>query len=676
KFLAGGGEMSALIRAHDWSKTVLGPPETWPQSLRTLVSTLLNSRFPMFLWWGDDLIQFYNDAYRPSLGNDGKHPTALGQKGVDCWPEIWPTIKPLIDQVRTTREATWSEDQLIPIYRNGRLEDVYWTFSYSAVLDESGQVSGVLVICQETTEKINVFRQIETSEQRLQNLFAQAPVAIATFRGPQFIIEQANPAVCRIWGRTQAQVLNKPLFEALPESAGQGFEELLTQVAQTKVPYVGSEMPSILDRDGQRDTVYWTFLFQPILEDDGSCDSIFVMATDVSEQVLARQKIEESNQRFQQLADSMPQIVWTARPDGYLDYFNQRWYEFTGFDKGYADQSWLPILHPDYVQLCIASWQHSVQTGDPYQIEYRFQDRFHPGEYRWFLGRAVAVRDDAGHIVKWFGSCIDIDDQKTEAGRLEVLVRERTGELVQANVDLQRSNLNLEQFAYVASHDLQEPLRKIQAFGTMLQGKHADRLEASGQDYVNRMKSAADRMSVLINDLLAYSRLTAQPQPFAPLRLEAIVSEVLDLLEMSIRQAEAQVEVGTLPTVTGDRSQLQQLVQNLVSNALKFRRPGVAHVVRINYRLTNAREVYGDEPAHPGTGQYHALSVADNGIGFDPQYRNRIFGMFQRLNGKADYAGSGIGLAICQKIVENHQGLIRAEGQPGQGAIFTVYLPV
>src|SRR6478609_9711728 len=154
KFLAGGGEMGELTRQKDWSKTPVGSPETWPQSLRTTLSIILNSKFPMFLWWGPELTCFYNDAYRPSLGQNGKHPSILGQRAEDAWPEIWTIIKPLIDQVLRGDEATWSEDQLIPIFRNGKLDDVYWTFSYSPVKDESDKVAGVLVTCTETTEKI------------------------------------------------------------------------------------------------------------------------------------------------------------------------------------------------------------------------------------------------------------------------------------------------------------------------------------------------------------------------------------------------------------------------------------------------------------------------------------------------------------------------------------------
>ncbi|WP_431241172.1 PAS domain-containing protein [Flavobacterium sp. P21] len=155
-FLSNGGEMGALTRAKDWSKTSVGAVETWSQSLRATLGILLHSKFPMFLFWGPDHICFYNDAYRPSLGNEGKHPDILGQKGAEYWPEIWDFIGPLIDQVLTNGEPTWHEDQLVPIYRNGRLEDVYWTFSYSPVVNDDGKISGVLVVCTETTEKVNI----------------------------------------------------------------------------------------------------------------------------------------------------------------------------------------------------------------------------------------------------------------------------------------------------------------------------------------------------------------------------------------------------------------------------------------------------------------------------------------------------------------------------------------
>jgi len=186
QYLEGGGEMGRLTRAFNWAKTAVGSPDTWSQSLLTTLSILLNSKFPMFLWWGPELIQFYNDAYRPSLGNDGKHPDALGQRGEDCWPEIWPIINPLIRQVLLEGESVWQRDQCIPIYRNGRLEDVYWTFSYSRVNDETGRPAGVLVVCSETTEQIlnrqkieKVLAELRASEEHLR--LATSAAELGTF---------------------------------------------------------------------------------------------------------------------------------------------------------------------------------------------------------------------------------------------------------------------------------------------------------------------------------------------------------------------------------------------------------------------------------------------------------------------------------------------------------------
>jgi PAS domain S-box-containing protein len=177
-FLKGGGEMGELIRTKDWSKTSVGNPDNWPQSLRTTLSIILNSKFPMFLFWGKDHICFYNDAYRPSLGNDGKHPAILGSKGEDFWKEIWKDIKPLIDNVLAGGEANWSEDQLLPIYRNGEMEDVYWTFSYSAVNDETGKPAGVFVTCNETTKKVHAIASLKESEEKLKFTLDAAELAI------------------------------------------------------------------------------------------------------------------------------------------------------------------------------------------------------------------------------------------------------------------------------------------------------------------------------------------------------------------------------------------------------------------------------------------------------------------------------------------------------------------
>lgn len=296
-FLKGGGQLGELIHQFDWGTTPLGTPDQWPPSLQTTLSILLHAKSPMILWWGEELIQFYNDAFRPSLGTGSKHPGALGQKAVDCWPEVWPVIEPLIAQIRAGGEGIWQENQRMPMYRNGRVEDVYWTFGYSSVPDEEGQVGGVLVVCQETTALVNSLQQSTQKQESIQRLFKQAPVAIAIFRGAEFVIELANDNVCLLWGRTPQQVIGKPLFEALPEAAGQGFEELLMDVLKTGNAVVASELPSFIERAGKQVTVYWTFVYEPLYEPDGTIDRVIVVATDMTEHKLAKLALTEASQR-------------------------------------------------------------------------------------------------------------------------------------------------------------------------------------------------------------------------------------------------------------------------------------------------------------------------------------------------------------------------------------------
>jgi PAS domain S-box-containing protein len=239
---------------------------------------------------------------------------------------------------------------------------------------------------------------------------------------------------------------------------------------------------------------------------------------------------------------------------------------------------------------------------------------------------------------------------------------------------LERSNRELQEFASVASHDLQEPLRKIQAFGDRLQARYAEALGEQGRDYLGRMQAAAGRMRTLINDLLNFSRVASKGQPFVAVDLARVTQEVLSDLEGRIQQTGARVEAGDLPTLDADPTQMRQLLQNLIGNAMKFHRAGESPVVRIHGRaLPSPPDGSNGEAAGPPRCQ---ITVQDDGIGFDEKYLDRIFNVFQRLHGRGVYEGTGMGLAICRKIVERHGGTITAESTPGRGATFVVTLPV
>jgi PAS domain S-box-containing protein len=264
------------------------------------------------------------------------------------------------------------------------------------------------------------------------------------------------------------------------------------------------------------------------------------------------------------------------------------------------------------------------------------------------------VRDASGHPTGLRTFLLDITQRK----RAEATLVEQADKLA-------RSNAELEQFAYVASHDLQEPLRKIQAFGDRLKTKYEAGLGPEGLDYLARMQNAAARMQILIQDLLSLSRVATNPKPFTQVDLNDVVRTVVSDLEMRIQDCGGRVEIASLPMIAGDRGQMAQLFQNLIGNGLKFRKPGQNPVVKIQ---SEAQKLASGEALW-------WITVEDNGIGFDEKYRDRIFQIFQRLHGRNEYEGTGIGLAICRKIVERHRGTITASSTPGSGAKFLITLP-
>jgi signal transduction histidine kinase len=291
--ILGSGEMADRTRAFDWARTPVGPVEHWPQALLITVNTLLSSRHPMFLWWGKDLIQFYNDAYRASIRED-KHPRALGQRGRDCWPEIWSIIGPQIDGVMTRGEATWHENQLVPIFRNGRLEDVYWTYGYSPVRDAHGAIAGTLVVCTETTGNVVARAQLQQERERLADLFQQAPAFFALLRGPDHIFEMINPPYQQLIG--ERGVIGKSVREAMPETEGQGFLTLLDTVYRTGTPSIGRSTPIHLARGGSAalEMRYLDFVYQPRREPDGATSGIIVLGVDVTESRRTEQALLQS----------------------------------------------------------------------------------------------------------------------------------------------------------------------------------------------------------------------------------------------------------------------------------------------------------------------------------------------------------------------------------------------
>lgn len=292
-FLSGGGEMGSLIRAYNWDSTPLGSPETWPQPLKTILRLLLSCGHPMLIWWGKDLIQFYNDAYTRTLGPE-RHPSALGQQGYQCWEEIWTDIGPQISKVLTGEGHTWNENQLLNITRNGIREEMYWTYSYSPIDDPLADtgVGGVLVVCTETTKQVLAEQRLKNAEARWRSLFDQAPTFMCILKGADHRFEYANHNYLEILDKQD--ILGKTLIEVIPEVGNQGFISLLDDVYVSGRTHHGVATPLNI---GSSKPKFLDFIYQPILASDGKVTGIMVQGYDVTDLVHISQSLREEHSR-------------------------------------------------------------------------------------------------------------------------------------------------------------------------------------------------------------------------------------------------------------------------------------------------------------------------------------------------------------------------------------------
>ncbi len=578
--------------------------------------------------------------------------------------------KKLMEQVRAEIAALSAEQgRLLEVDQDKSVEQ-RWTALLTLVIGAVMAVGIILtaaaIVRLETARRMTAFAAIqqakddaESALNQLNAFFRNAPCGIAYYDADLRYVH-INEAFAKLNRLPAEELIGKSIDEVPPNFPLKLQEEYL-EVSKSLQPAVSRRL-AIADE-------IWEIAVFPVKTTKAERLGLGIIGIDVTAAAEAEARILESEARFRTMAEAMPQIVWMTRPDGDTEYFNLRWYEFTGLTPNQSlGAAWVTPLHPDDRARGVERWQISVDNAIPYEIEFRLRKA--DGTYRWFLTRANPVRNEKGLVVRWLGTCTDIDDSKQQAEKLEELVDSRT-------VALRRSNEELEKFAYIASHDLQEPLRKIQAFGDRLNTRYKAGLGEQGQDYIARMLDSAGRMRRLIDDLLSFSRITSKVQPLAPVNLNAVVRDVLSDLEIRVAQSGGRVEVGPLPTLPADSVQMRQLFQNLVSNALKFQRPGVPPVVTV--KAEPLREFPPDPPSNGTNSTPHRtgfrITVADNGIGFEAQYADRIFELFQRLHGRHQYEGTGLGLAICKKIAERHGGAISAKGYPGEGSTFIIDFP-
>ena len=370
----------------------------------------------------------------------------------------------------------------------------------------------------------------------------------------------------------------------------------------------------------------------------------------------------ELNKRVNELRsilESMPQVSFTVKPNGDIEYVNKHWYLYsTTVNK-------LPEVYPDDAYV-LMQYRDALVNGTPLVCEIRIRNLV-DHTFRFHLLKMIPVKQD-DIIVKWVGTFTDIEEQKQANELLEVKVKERTLELTEKNNQLAERNYELQQFASVTSHDLKEPLRKIQVYSSIMKEKYFTEGSEAGK-HMDRIIDASERMSTLIHDLLNYSRLSMNSM-FERTDLNAQIQQILSDLEFAIADKNATINVGALPVIEAVPGQIRQVFQNLISNALKFSKKDVPSVINVSSELICDNTMGGNER------EYCRITVSDNGIGFNEQYLDKIFTIFQRLNPKDAYEGTGIGLAIVKKIIEKHSGTITARSCEGEGAAFIIQLPI
>lgn len=625
------------------------------------------------------------------------------------------------DRERVDRAVQWalnpeSDGCYDQTYRTLGADDgkLRWVrFQGKSYFSPAGALSRFSGIAQDVTELVQAQHIKEESQSQLLALFEQSPVALAIFSADDDLVYQwANTFYGELVARPIQALVGKPLLEALPELQGQGFEEILKAVIATGTPFVAPEVAADILRDGRLTTLYVSITYQPRKTPQGQVEGILVVATDVTQQVQSRTVIQDREALFQKLVSQAPMGICVLDAATLVaENLNEHFVEVAGkpyeaiLGKYYWDTfAEVAFLFEDILR-------RVIETGETYYDDEVQIELIRHGKPELMYINYVydAIRDQAGKTQKVVVWVVDVTPEvrtrqqlaesetryRLLSETLEQQVHQRTVALATANNELatknqeymalnealheanfllKRSNENLQTFAFVASHDLQEPLRKIQQFGDLLKTGHTEARDGE-LVYVERMQSAAGRMSMLITDLLDFSRIANQPQISAPVALDQVVDAVLTDLELLRSETQARVEVNPLPVVVGHAGQLGQLFQNLLSNALKFRRSDRTPSIQIKSERLSADHLPLAVKPSRSAPTYYQIDVTDNGIGFDEQYVDRIFQVFQRLHGKHEYAGTGIGLAICEKVVVNHGGAITARSQPGQGSTFSIYFP-
>jgi PAS domain S-box-containing protein len=617
------------------------------------------------------VFEFVNPPFLELIG--GRNPVNLPVS--EALPEaVGQGYIEILDSVYQTGEPFIGREMPIQLDRGRGIEPIFINFICQILKNASGKTDGILVFCYDVSGQVHARNQLQEAESRSR--MAIEATHMGTFdwdmENQQFI---SSERLVEIFGyRNASQVTHKDLIGRLhPDDKPIRDEAVNNSIALGSLRYEAR----IIWPDK---SIHWISVLGKIMHNDTrKILRMYGTVLDITQQKIALEEIRESEAKFRLLASAMPQLIWTTDKSGNLNYFNQAVFDYSGLSfEELRNKGWLSIVHADELKENIRRWFESIHTGTEFIFEHRFRN--YKGEYRWQLSRAIPRKDDEGNIHMWIGTSTDIQEQKNFMQELEKQVSERTQSLNMANLELNKtvseleeSNAELASFNYIASHDLQEPLRKIIAFSKHVGELENKTLSASSRDYFDRIINAASRMQNLINAFLSYSQASNLQAAFEMTDLNIILREVKDEFAETIQEKKIIFDEHPLPLLMAIPLQINQLFTNLLSNAIKYSRPAVIPRIEVSAEKVLGSDLLFEEADKKQP--YWKITICDNGIGFDQIHEFQIFELFQRLHSRQEYAGTGIGLAICKKIMRNHKGFITASGQTGSGAVFSMYFP-
>jgi two-component system sensor histidine kinase VicK len=667
-FLEGGGKMGALIRSHDWSQTPLGNPETWPECLKIATSIILSTPFPMYIAWGKEYTQLYNDGYRPILGST-KHPQALGISTRETFAEIWYIIGSMFEEVMEGK-AVGFPNFMLPLNRNGYVEECYFDFSYSSIRDEHGTVGGVLVTVIETTEQVqtindlkadtaaqhklhtvareanenfeSAIKQLEESEMRFQNLVREASVGIIVLIGKELKVKVVNQSYADLIERTTDELFDKELFTIIPEVENV-FRPVIDNVRETGKPLYLFEQPYKVFKDGRTIEGYLNLSYQPYKEKDGTITGVIVLCQDVAEQVRSKQELLRLYEQLRLSKEAAQLGTFDMDLKQGTMHWDTRCRELFGInhnDDVSYEQDFLPGLHSEdreRVEELIANLLTNPNSNGDYDVEYRTVGVV-DGSIRWVRAKGKVFFNEDHVAERFIGSVVEITDYKD---------------------DEQRKS----DFIGMVSHEMKTPLTSLKGYVQMLYKRAQKDNDAFRMGALTSVERQVNKMTAMINGFLNMSRLESGKihLEMVDFDLDTLVTETVNEYKPIANSHELVFEACPRVPIKADKDKIGYVITNLLSNAVKYS-PDKGKV-EVNCEIV---------------GGVARVSVRDKGFGIEPEDTKKLFDRYYRVKSQntRHIAGFGIGLYLSAEIIARHGGNIWVDSKVGNGSTFYFTLPI